>query len=458
VQAGQFGVKLDYETVAPDIQRQVAGVISSGEGAVKDFTGYTVEFVNPDIRPEWRSGKIGLGPKGNFTTEVSLEKGKANNVRIELFDNTGVQQKLLQDTFQMTSKGVGTVQITLEHTVGVALANNDVARFLEKGISLPAERRLDLRTVISLKRGDSGQLLRVPVIQGDKSRADRNRVIGMLNIEAEKIDRDLPAGSVIEFSIEIDGSRQVKTKAFIPILGEVNGSFEKVIGLENPIPKADELNQRLEKSKERLKGLREKADKTDEPKAVAIIQEIDRECTVTEAERLVAAASGNDSDAAQQCDHVLSPLDSKMDDVEDALEWPSLVTEAEKALEETRKAVEGSPHATPDDKQEYSVLEREAREAIEHRVPDLLRRRVNGLHALKIDVDLRDPRIWVWAFEDIKGKKGEMNDAAMAERLFDMGERAKLNDDVAGLRVAVRELLRLLPTEARPQSLSDVTV
>ena len=356
----------------------------------------------------------------------------------------------------MTLKGVGTVQITLEHTVGVALANNDVARLLDKGISLPAEKRLDLRTVIPLKRGDSGQFLRVPVVQGDKSRANRNRVMGMLNIEAEKIDRDLPADSVIEFSIEIDESRQIKTRAYIPILGEVNGSFEKIIGLENPIPKADELSQRLGKCKERLKDLREKSDKTDEPKAVAAIQQIDSECMVTEAEKLVAAASGNDSDAAQRCDHVLSRLDSKLDDVEDALDWPSLVTKAEESIADTRKIVEGSSDATSDDKREFSILEREAREAIEHLVPDLLRRRVDGLDSLRASIVLRDIRPWVWTFQDLKGKKSEMGDAAMADRLFDMGERAIQNDDGAGVRVAVRELMRLLPVEARPKSPSDV--
>jgi hypothetical protein len=281
-----------------------------------------------------------------------------------------------------------TVQITLEHTVCVALANNEVKRLFEKGTRLPAKQRMDLCTVTQLKQGESGQLLSFPILQGENSRADRNRLVGILKIEVKQISRDVPAGSVIEVFVEIDESRQIKTKAFIPILSDENGWFENVIGLEYRIPKANELGQRIEKSKERLKGMREKANRAVGTKAIAIIQEIDRGCTVTEAERLVAAASKNDSDAAQQCDLVLLRLESKLDDVEDVLEWPSLVTEAKKVIADTREVVESSSDATPEDKREFSILEREAREAIEHRVPDLLRRRVDGLDSLRASVSL----------------------------------------------------------------------
>jgi molecular chaperone DnaK len=460
-QAGQFAVKLDYEPLGPDTDRPVAGTFSAGAGVEKDFTGFTVEFINPDIAPPWRSGKVGLGPKGNFMTIVALEKNKANNVQIELRDATGALQELTPKMFQLTAKGPGPMQITLPHAVGVALADNSVAVFFEKGTVIPARKRKDLRTAVSIKRGQTGQLLRVPVVEGNKGRADRNRLIGTLMISGkdqegreQAVTRDVPAGSEIEVTIEIDQSRLIRTKAFIPILDE---EFEDVLKLESPTPDAKELGERLTKAKERLKATREKADATDEDRANDAIQRVDSECMVPQAERLTSAAGG-DVDAGRQCQNVISSLESALDDAEDALEWPALVAEAEKVLEDTRKSVEGSKEATSEDKREFAMLERETREAIEHRVPDLLRRRMDGLHSLLADIELRKPGLWVAFFEDLKAKKSQMRDAGMADRLISQGDRAINNGDVPGLKTAVRELLRLLPESERPKSMSDVMV
>lgn len=454
IQAGQFSVRLDYTPVGPDTEPPVAGVVSAEEGVEKDFTGHTIEFINLTDQLKWRSGKIGLGPRGNFMTTVSAEKGKANNFQIELRDATGAIQEVVPKTFPITVKGTGEVQITLPRALGVALANNEVIQFFEKGVAIPAKKRKDLHTAISIKRGQGGQLLRVPVVQGDKTRADRNRLIGTLLIPADKITRDVPAGSDIEVTIEIDKSQLIRTKAFIPVLDE---EFEDVLKLESATPDAKELSQRLEKAKERLKATREKADNADDAKANDAIQRVDSECMVPEAERLRSSATG-DADACRQCHNLLNSLESALDDAEDALEWPTLVAEAEKVLEDTRKIVEESKHATSEDKREFTMLERETREAIEHRVPDLLRRRTDGLRSLLGDVLLRDPGPWVAFFEELKGKKSEMRDAGMADRLIAQGDRAINNGDVPGLKVAVRELMKLLPESARPKSMSDVTV
>lgn len=439
VRPGHYAVKLDYTPVGPDTDPPVAGVVSAGEGVEKDFTGFTIEFINPDIRPPWRSGKIGLGPKGNFMTTVCAEKGRANTFQIELRDPTGALQELGPNSFQITVKGVGAVQITLPHAIGVALANNEVVQFFDKGTVIPARKRRDLHTALALQRGQSGQFLRVPVVEGNKIRADRNRLIGTLLIPAEKVARDVPAGSDIEVTIEIDQSRLIRTKAFIPILDD---EFEDVLKLESAVPDAKQLAERLRRAKDRLKTVRQKADAAGDSQALELLRQIDSECMVPEAERLVAAAVG-DSDAARQCLNLLNSLESTLDDAEDALEWPTLVTEAEKVLEDTRQVVETSQHATAEDERNLAALERETREAIEHRVPDLLRRRLEGLQALRAGVALRDPGPWLYELEELKENRAAMSDPALAERLFAQADRAVQNNDFAGLRTAVVQLLRL---------------
>ena len=392
VPVGQFGVKLDFEILGSDTERPVSGIVSSGNGDVNNFTDYTVEFINSDIRPEWRSGKIRLGTRGNFTTLVMLEKEKHNDIRLELYNPNGTKQHLEPNCFRMTSKGSGTVQITLEHAIGVALASNEIANFLEKGITLPYKSQVHLLTIKPLKQGEDGKLLRVPVIQGDKTRADRNQLIGTLEIDAQKIARDVPANSPIEIYIEIDQSRQIIVKAYVPILGDENGWFEKVLTLETPKPDAQELFDSLEKTKVRLNSIREKAEQTKEPKAVDALQKIDSECLLAEAVRLASSGTENSEDA-QKCQKTLTRIALLLDDAEDALEWETLVIEARESLEQTRDLVQKSTFATDDDKRNFDILEHEIHEAIEHHSSDLLRRRLADLQSLEIDIDARDPSL-----------------------------------------------------------------
>ena len=459
VESGKFGIKLDYEPVGPEIDPPVAGTLSAGEGVQKDFSGYTVEFINPDIIPSWRSGRIGLGPKGNFMTTVSAEKNKANKFQIELRDATGAIQEVEPKSFQITVKGAGTVQLTLPHAVGVALANNEVKVFFEKGTVLPAKRtNKDLHTAVALSRGQSGELLRVPVMEGNKSRADRNRVAGTLQIPGDRITRDLPAGSGIEVTIEIDQSRLIRVTAFIPVLDQ---DFDDVMPLESTIPDSKQMSERLTAAKERLRSTREKTDQTGDDKARKLISEIDGQCLVAEAERLVSIP-----DEAGRCQACLLSIESALDDAEDAMEWPALVQEAENELKEAQRQFEickpwddAGKSELAGYRQDFKDLERETREAIAHRIPDLLRRRIAAVDSLKYDVKMLDPGWWLGLFENLKESRGEMTDQALANRCCEQGDRAIQNNDFNGIKAAVRGLIGLLPKNSTSRSaFSDVTV
>ncbi len=456
VPIGQFAVHLDYTPVGPDPDPEIVGTVTAGEGVEKDFSGYTIEFINAGIRPPWRSGKVGLGPKGKFLTNVSAEKGRENKFEIELCDPSGALQIVTPNSFAIVVKGAGVIaDPTHSHNLGVALANNEVLVVYQKETPLPLRKRVDLRTAVSLKKGQSGQFIRVPLVEGEKQRANRNRMVGTLRIPAEKITRDVEAGTEIEVTIEIDKSTQIRTSALIPILG--NDEFEDVMQLTSASPDAKDLIIELQKAKDRLKDLRQKADTTGDAKALAALQRIDGECMVSEIEKLVGPAV-SEADAARQCQNVLNRLNSSLDDVEEALEWPALVEQAEKKLAYARELVNTDKYANAEDRRIFALVERETREAIEHHVQDLLRRRFETLSTLIGDIVRRDPGIWVHWFTEAKEERDKMQDAAQAERLFARGDRAINSGDVAGLKDAVQSLWRLLPAGARPEAISDVIV
>ena len=178
------------------------------------------------------------------------------------------------------------------------------------------------------------------------------------------------------------------------------------------------------KAKERLKGLREGADATADVEAQAGLRRIDSECLVSEIESLVGPAASQ-TDAARQRSNVLLRLQSSLDDVEDALEWPALVAQAEKSLAATEKLVKTDQHATAEDRRLFELLERETREATEHRLPDLLRRRVDALRNLFADVTRRDPGVPLTDADSGRyrlllapGKRGSRTEYKIAGRIF----------------------------------------
>jgi molecular chaperone DnaK len=378
-QRGRFNVKLDYAPVSPDTEPPLAGAVSAPEGATVDFSDFTIEFINPDIRPPWRSGKISLGPKGNFITTVSAEKGNANTFQIELRDPTGALQEVDPKTLFITVKPPHPSWTALPLSIGLALPNNEVLVLLEKGVALPARRRISFYVGgLNGPSWDPAVGLRIPVVEGNRSRADRNRLVGTLIISAEKINRGVPMGSEIEVTVEVDESRLIRTKVFIPALDE---EFEAVLKLESTVPDAKQLAERLHRAKERLKATRKKAESTNDSKASDAIQRIDGECMVPEAERQVSAAA-DDPDAARQCQNRLNSLDSALDEAEDALRWPTLADEAMRALNAVRELLESTSCATTACKQQFAVLEPETREAVRLKFPDLLRQRLDCLAAL----------------------------------------------------------------------------
>jgi molecular chaperone DnaK len=377
-----------------------------------------------------------------------------NTFRIELRDAAGTAQRITPNAFTITVKGPLVDNPPLIHSVGVALANNDVAFFFEKGTPLPTRKTQTLRTALSLQKGQSGQLLRVPVVEGERPRADRNRVIGTLLIPAERITRDVPLGSEIEVTIEIDKSRLIRTRAFIPILGE-NGDFEDVLPLESATPDPADLARRLEASRERLAKARAKAKETGDARAAAALQRVDSESMVESSGRAVSAARG-DQDAARQSNNLLNDLDSAIDDAEGALEWPALVAEAEKELAQARRYIADSKDATTEDRQALAGLERDIRTAIDQRSTDLLRRRVQQVSALVADVLLRSPGPWIAFLEELKKDRAKMRDPELANRLFQQADQAAAANNFPGLKEAVRGLLGLLPRGERPAGIGDV--
>jgi hypothetical protein len=132
--------------------------------------------------------------------------------------------------------------------------------------------------------------------------------------------------------------------------------------------------------------------------------------------------------------------------VESALEWPALIAEGHREIEVERKIV-GNPDfkATPEEKATFAALEREIHRAMSDRDPGLLRGKVREMDRLGAIIVLRNPAWWVAQLQQLETKKHLMTNQAAAGEHAAQARRAINNNDVEGLKAAVRQLASLLP-------------
>ena len=439
VAAGEYGLELEYNPVGADVEPPVGGKVVAPSD--ETLVGLTVEFINEAVQPPWRSGKVGLAPNGVFMTTLWAEKGKPNTFRIELCDASGNVLPCKPDTLAYTF-GVVITDIPLIHSLGVALASGEMQLFVEKGAPLPARRRSVHRTTVDVVKGGSEAVIRIPVVEGEnRSRVDRNQLIGELVISAEEIKRNIPAGSEVEVTIELDESRLLRTKAYIPVLDD---EYEEVIRLEKVAADPEKLRREVDREKARLEEMRKQAEQTGDEGAREALQRVDQERMLYEVEGALDAAQ-EDRDAADKCEKRLLDLKQAGDDIEDALEWPALLAEADETIVMTRSVVE--EHGDNSDKQRAATLERETRSAVESRDPHLLRRKISELDTLRMGILRQQPGFWVGMLQWLEERKANMRDQPLAEQLFNQGNRAIQNNDVPALQAAAQQLVQLLRSE-----------
>ena len=194
----QYTLELEYNPTGADQEPLVGGKIVNANG--KDFTGFSIEFI--DNSGNYRSGRVHVGPTGAFMTTLQARPGVQNTYCIELTDASG-------DIVQCTPNEVKYIvqfkqdPSTVIHSIGLAIPGNEVAWLITKGTPLPARQRQVLRTDVIIRSGRM-DAISLPILEGKNARADRNRTIGYITIRGHQLRHDLPAGSEIEITIEID--------------------------------------------------------------------------------------------------------------------------------------------------------------------------------------------------------------------------------------------------------------
>jgi molecular chaperone DnaK len=433
---GEFNVDLKHKPVGLDSAPIVGGTVSGA--SARDFTGFTIELVNS--KTQWRSGKIPLRADGVFMTNLHAEKGERHVFLIELLDSTGRKQKITPDNLTYTIGAVVEEQ-PLINSMGIALANNEYDKLFEKGRGLPLKATRDYRTIHSIRQGQTGELIKIPIIEGENELADRNRHIDDLYIEGKNIRRDLPAGTEVEITLRMDESRIITVTAYIPLLDE---EISKKIELKKKNPNAQFLQEDFDAEMSRFREAKAKAAKTGAGSAEGLIDDMEDSPLLQEVKDGLTAAKG-DADAANKCEKRLLELKLKLDEAANALEWPALVAEAKDWLKYLSLVIE--KHGTQQQIQRAEELKTQINEIIRDHKAERLRKRIEQVASLYYEVVMAQAGWWVNQFQMMEKQQDKMTDQPRAARLLDQGRDCLSRNNTAGLQSVVRQLWELVPSD-----------
>ncbi len=392
------------------------------------------------------SEEVAVSAEGAFVAQVRLERYQQNRFRVSAFGRRGREVELRSPQLSIVH-GVSIADPPLARSIGVARSDDTVLTYFDKGTPLPARRMAVHRTVQRVDAGSTDDALAIPVVQGELSWAHLNRLIGTLQIRGGRLKRNLPAGSRVEVTLQLDRSGQLHARADLPETGE---SFEDVVHVLVPSASPEVLEQELASVEQRVNAARRRGFAQGSP---ALVRTMNGAADLlAEARAGLEAARGGDADAAARVHRLLLDLNGALDETEAALDWPALDSEAEQEIGTALYWI-GS-FGTPAERELFESALAATNEARQHKDAAALDRQIRVLRSLRTSAFSRDPTSIYRVFDWYLGHAGEATDPRRAQELFAKGRKAVDQGDEAGLREINRRLDELFPGSAEDRQRS----
>ncbi|MFO0587712.1 MAG: Hsp70 family protein [Polyangiaceae bacterium] len=436
---------LQYPAMTSDLTPHVVGRLADAENQAKGAKPIPrwVRLTRAD--GQWKSEDVPLDAEGAFVALIELVPRRPNVFKVEMFEGANDRKPVAVSPTSFTIvQGLTIGDPPLSRTVGVALADDTVRVYFERGAPLPARRTFMHQTVETIARttGASPPILKIPIVQGELSRAHLCRLVGTLEIPGSGITATLPVGSQIELTLELDRGGHLSARAFVPALSQV---FEHVAHLLVPDASPEVLTRMVSQLRDRMTSLRSDSMRRNDVHMIGKLTFVD--CAVSEAERDVDAAKGGDLDAGQKARRALIDAEAILDECDAAKRWPELDFEARNALSSAASLV--SEYGT---KAEQRLLH-DATDAVERarkdKDPVELERQLRVVRNLASAAFNRHPDSTKWLFEDAASEVDRATDLVKARELVRDGRRALERNDMPALRTIVKDLQRLMPVDVR---------
>jgi molecular chaperone DnaK len=393
----------------------------------------------------WTSEDAALSTDHAFSTLLSLSLRQVSTFNIfGLLDN-GACVPLQPASFSI-SHGMTLGEPPLARSIGVALANNQVLQYFERGAPLPIRRTFSLRTAETVIPGNQGYALKVPIVQGEFEQAHLCRLVGSLEIPGAKLTAALPAGSEIELTLELDRGGELRASARVLSTNQV---FDQVALLVTPKMSLAELEQALRRLEVRANELSRNAFLAN---SAANVTKLSAARTQLEQiRRNVAAFRGGDLDAGEQARRGILEFDALLADAEAEKAWPELQQRMENEYAGALACV--AQYGTPAERAALDKAYQSGKQALLARQEREVQRQINLILQLGHGAFVRHPNAWNLYFQKAAARVSECTDIRRATELVEQGRQAMRERRTADLESIVHQLWKLHPVDPKEQEL-----
>lgn len=442
--AGEIVVDLRYARQSDDLEPPLGGQVRAATD--QDWTGYAIRFSDPSGGRPWTGPMVPLRADGDFATDVFARPDAVTEFRIELFDPHGNAVPISPDVavYRHTTGPVLDNTETLRRSVGLALSSGEVLPCARKGqaIDKPISGTHTVRTTETVTRNGRSGTIRIPIVQGERARADRNAHVGMIEITPQDVRRDVPAGTPVEVTVQVHRSKGITASAYVPLLDEF---WDATVPLPS-IPDLGELRDRRQAAATRRTELVERSVDSVGPEPRSGLRDLDGSGAADELDNLARTGATESADRLTLDDR-LHEYEARLDAVEDAMRIPEVRAEIDEArvraaaaVRESNDAEGGATLATIDAEVERATA---AGDALS------LQRQVTELHRLTFEVEDRRGVLHPKLFRELAELTRYMSDQRQATMLVAVGRDALAQGDNARLGAVNASLIALLPEEVR---------
>ncbi|HEY0881911.1 MAG TPA: Hsp70 family protein, partial [Archangium sp.] len=287
---------LQYPAMTSDLSPHVVG-------RLVEEPGPKPASIQLERQDGWKSAETQLNEEGAFILAVDVLPRRPNEFTLRGRGTDGKPVALKPSKFSIV-QGLTLTDPPLSRTIGVAMANDRVNVYFERGAPLPARRSFRHETVEAMVKGSSDSVLRIPIVQGEYDQAHLCRLVGALEIRGDQLDATLPASSQVELTLELDRGGRLSARAMVISTKQV---FEQIAQLLVPDATPEALDTGLAATSKRLAELRTAAFRHQLTRSIEKLGTLEQ--TLAEVEGDIAAARGGDADAGQKAKRGLIEAD-----------------------------------------------------------------------------------------------------------------------------------------------------
>lgn len=409
------------------------------------FDSVMVELVRSD--KAWSSGKTEVNAMGNVI-EAQLLENKPNSFSIIAYDQRGNQLPCFPNeiTIIQGSK-VGSAVLPYFFAIAFWNASKKIAALrplkgLEKNKPIPAVGvRNDLKTSSQLRPGNSSDVVRIPIYQSDNEVSEDGRkpaalyeYVSDVVITGEEVNTLIPEGSNVEITLKVDRSEMMKMEVFFPSC-DLTIERELATNKKQSIEEAEQyVADELEAAQWKINDLMK------EGQDVSSLQsQLD----------LVKDEKKSSNDPKRIMQHLKEVL-RQIDEFDNQAEWPRIEKKLRGILAETERDQE--KYGTAETANILKQLKANANQVIASKDIDSAKAVYEQLRALDYKLALVEYFVaWILDWDENFNSIAWRN-PARARQLVNSGLNL-ISDSAsaAQLQPIIRELISLMPEQARPQ-------